>query len=112
LPAARDLAQQTGAVVAVTGAVDYVTDGTRDYAVSGGDPLMTRVVGTGCALSAVVAAFCASNRDRLAAVATACRTMSRAGEQAVAASEGPGSFVPAFLDALYRMSAPSVADES
>lgn len=116
LPAARDLARQTGAVVAVTGAVDYVTDGTRDYAVSGGDPLMTRVVGTGCALSAVVAAFCASNRDsngdRLAAVATACRTMSRAGEQAVAASEGPGSFVPAFLDALYRMSATDGADES
>ena len=36
LPAARELAQRSGAVVAVTGAVDYVTDGQRDWAIEGG----------------------------------------------------------------------------
>ncbi|WP_394327167.1 hydroxyethylthiazole kinase [Enterobacter cloacae] len=55
LPAAQALARQTNAIVAVTGEVDYVTDGQRTRTVAGGDPLMTRVVGTGCALSAVVA---------------------------------------------------------
>lgn len=103
LPAAVALARQTGAVVAVSGEVDHITDGERMLAVPGGDLLMTRVVGTGCALSAVVAASCALPGDRLTNVASACCIMAQAGSQAVAASQGPGSFVPAFLDALYRL---------
>jgi len=103
LLAAQALARRSGAVVAVTGAIDFVTDGAATWAVPGGDPLMTRVVGTGCALSAVVAAFTAGATDRLAAVAAACAVMSRAGEIATASARGPGSFLPAFLDALYLM---------
>lgn len=103
LPAAQALARQTGAIVAVTGEVDYVTDGLRTLRVTGGDLLMTRVVGTGCALSAVVAACCALPGDRLYNVAAACAFMSQAGSLAVATTRGPGSFTPAFLDALYRL---------
>ncbi|WP_337264570.1 MULTISPECIES: hydroxyethylthiazole kinase [unclassified Serratia (in: enterobacteria)] len=103
LPAARELARSSGAIVAVTGVVDYITDGERACAVTGGDILMTRVVGTGCALSAVVAAFCSLPGDRLDNVATACRVMSLCGERAVARCSGPGSFTPAFLDALYQL---------
>ena len=44
---------ETGAIVVVTGEVDYVTDGHRIIGIHGGDPLMTKVVGTGCALSAL-----------------------------------------------------------
>lgn len=102
LPAAQSLARESGAIVAVTGEVDYITDGQRTLAVQGGDPLMTRVVGTGCALSAVVAACCALPGDRLENVAGACALMKCAGQQA-ANGRGPGSFVPAFLDALYVM---------
>lgn len=100
LPAARALARQLNTVVAVTGEVDYVTDGQRTRAVSGGDPLMTRVVGTGCALSAVVAASTALPGDRLENVAAVCGLMKLAGRLA-ARQGGPGSFTPAFLDALY-----------
>lgn len=103
LPAAQKLARQTGAVVAVTGEVDYITDGSRTLMVTGGHVLMTRVVGTGCALSAVVAASCALPGDRLVNVAAACAFMAQAGSLAVAQSQGPGSFVPAFLDALYAL---------
>jgi hydroxyethylthiazole kinase len=102
LPAAQALARQISAVVAVTGEVDYVTDGSRTMAVKGGDPLMTRVVGTGCALSAVVAAGCALPGDRLDNVAGVCGLMKLAGKAAVSKSEGPGSFVAAFIDALHR----------
>lgn len=102
LPAAQALARQLDTVVAVTGEVDYVTNGQRTVAVTGGDPLMTRVVGTGCALSAVVAASCALAGDRLDNVAAACAFMKRAGGMA-AAQNGPGSFIPAFLDALYTL---------
>ena len=104
LDAARLLAERSGAVVAVTGERDYVTDGVRTLAVEGGDPLMTRVVGTGCALSAVVAACVALPGERLVNVAAACWLMKTAGSRAVAQSRGPGSFTPAFLDALYLLS--------
>lgn len=103
IPAAQTLARETGAIVVVTGEVDYVTDGHRIIGIHGGDPLMTKVVGTGCALSAVVAACCALPGDTLENVASACHWMKQAGERAVARSEGPGSFVPHFLDALWQL---------
>ncbi|GAA3579213.1 hydroxyethylthiazole kinase [Gibbsiella greigii] len=105
LPAAQALASTSGAVVAVTGEIDYVTDGVRSWAVTGGDALMTRVVGTGCSLSAVAAAFCSLPGARLDNVATACRVMALCGQRACAKAAGPGSFTPAFLDALYQLRA-------
>ncbi|EOJ5999755.1 hydroxyethylthiazole kinase [Cronobacter sakazakii] len=99
--AARLLARRSGAVVAVTGEVDYITDGERMVAVDGGTAMLTRVVGTGCALSAVVAACCALPGDRLKNVATACWLMKRAGEEALTVSRGPGSFASALLDNLH-----------
>jgi len=101
LPAAQALARQISTVVVVTGEVDYVTDGQRTVRVTGGSSLMTKVVGTGCALSAVVAASCALPGDRLDNVAAACGLMKRAGGVATENGAGPGSFVAAFLDALY-----------
>src|SRR3990167_638707 len=59
LAAAASLAKRTGAVVAVTGATDYATDGRTVVAVGGGDPMMPLSTGLGCALSATVAAFAA-----------------------------------------------------
>ncbi|HGV9227029.1 hydroxyethylthiazole kinase [Citrobacter amalonaticus] len=103
LPAAQILARQTGAVVVVTGEVDYITDGERTLSVTGGDPLMTKVVGTGCALSAVVAASCALPGSRIENIASACGWMKLAGQRASKICHGPGSFVPAFLDALYAL---------
>lgn len=103
LPAAQALARQIDCIVVVTGEVDYVTNGQRTLSIPGGDPLMTRIVGTGCALSAVVAASCALPGAALDNVASACCWMKLAGQAAAERSEGPGSFIPAFLDALYHL---------
>lgn len=103
LHAAQTLAGRSGAIVAVTGEADYITDGERTLAVRGGDALMTRVVGTGCALSAVVAACASLPGNRLENVAAGCWIMKRAGSLALERSAGPGSFTPAFLDALYQL---------
>lgn len=105
LPAAIALARQTNAIVAVTGEVDYVTDGQRTQTITGGDVMMTRVVGTGCALSAVVAASCSLPGDRLENVVAACGFMKQAGSVAVKQSRGPGSFASAFIDALWNLEA-------
>ena len=56
---ARELALAQETVVAVTGEVDYVTDGHRAVRIAGGDALMPRVTATGCALTALTGAFAA-----------------------------------------------------
>lgn len=103
LEAAQQLARSSGAIVAVTGETDFITDGATTWATPWGHPVMTRVVGTGCALSALVAAFTAQAPNRLNAVAAACAVAGMCGEQAAANSRGPGSFKVEFLDALYLM---------
>lgn len=101
LPVAIGLASRWHTLVAVTGAVDFITDGEQVWSVDDGHPLMTRVTGTGCALSAVVAAFCALPGDRLVHVAAACKLMASSGRQAAVHCAGPGSFVAGFIDELY-----------
>lgn len=103
LPAAQSLAKQANTIVAISGEIDYITDGVRTIAVEGGDILMTRVVGTGCALSAVVAASCALSGDRLQHVATACALIKQAGKTATQRCRGTGSFISEFLDVLYQL---------
>lgn len=103
LSAARRLAIETGAVVAVTGAVDYVTDGTRVIAIENGHPLMTRVTGLGCSATAVIGAFLAVEADALMATVAALAAFGVAGEIAAETARGPGSLQVALLDALYRL---------
>lgn len=112
LPAAQALAHQIDCIVVVTGEIDYVTNGQRTLSIPGGDPLMTRIVGTGCALSAVVAASCALPGAALDNVASACCWMKLAGQAAAERSEGPGSFIPAFLDALYHLDVEAANEEN
>ncbi|WP_390625197.1 hydroxyethylthiazole kinase [Falsirhodobacter algicola] len=97
--AARDLARRSGAVVAVTGPVDFVTDGARAARVANGHPMMPRVTALGCALTGVVAAFVAE-ADAFDATLAAIACYGIAGEMAGATAAGPGSFQVAFLDTL------------
>lgn len=101
---ADDLAGRAGCVVAVTGAEDYVTDGSRDPIVlRGGDPRMPLITALGCSLSALVGACCAVHDDAYEASAAALAIMSAAGEIAGAAAEGPGSLRWRMLDELSRL---------
>ena len=63
-PAARALAAALRTVVAVTGAVDFATDGATTVYAGNGTPLCTRVTAAGCALTAVLAAFLAARPPR------------------------------------------------
>lgn len=102
--AAALLAARHGSVVAVSGPVDLLTDGTRVIRIANGDPLLTLVTGGGCALGAVMAAFLGAARDTevasLDAVVAASLVYTIAAERAAAVSSGPGSFAVALLDAL------------
>jgi hydroxyethylthiazole kinase len=98
--AARELAERAGTVVAVSGVVDHVTDGRTVVTVPGGDVLLTKVTGAGCALGALMAAFCAVSATPLDAAVAASALMATAAERAAATADGPGSFAVALLDAL------------
>ena len=99
----KALAVELGVTLAITGAVDMVTDGRRTLRVEGGHPLMPAVTGTGCAATAIVAAFAAVDDDPVSAAATGLAFYGLAGERAGAVSAGPGSFAVALLDALFSL---------
>ena len=103
LDAAHDLAKRSGSVVAVTGAIDYVTDGRRMMAVANGHPMMGRVTAVGCALTCLIGACCAVEPDPLIATADALAILGVAGEIAGADAAGPGSFRVHLIDALYGL---------
>ncbi|MEV4620131.1 hydroxyethylthiazole kinase [Asanoa sp. NPDC049573] len=97
---ARTLARRTGGVVAVSGPVDFVTDGERESRIANGDAMITQVTGGGCALAGVMAAFAAVDEDRFATTVAALAAYSVAAELAARQATGPGSFAVAFVDAL------------
>lgn len=118
IPAARRLARHLAAhspngqgAVAVSGAVDFVTDGTHDYRLPGGSALMTKITGAGCSLGGVVGTYLAV-ADPLTAAMAASLHFNRAGEIAEAAAHGPGSFQTEFLDALWNVTAEQIADST
>lgn len=93
-------------VLAGTGAVDRLR--SRDYKASltVGHPLLPKVTATGCALSAVVAAFLACHReDRFLATLAALAAFGAAGAYAGERAQGPGSFAVALLDAFPNLTA-------
>ena len=100
LDAATLLARTYGTVVAVSGPVDHITDGTRIVRVRTGDAWLTRVTGGGCALGAVMAAFASLDPDPLRAAVAATSVYTIAAEIAAEGARGPGSFAVALLDAL------------
>ena len=103
----RAFAARTGALVAVTGAIDLVTDGRDCYVVRNGRAEMGRVTGTGCQLSALLAAALAAAPDEaLAAVTETVALMGVAGELAwerMGEHEGNASYRTRIIDSIYRM---------
>jgi len=97
---AKDLAHQQSTVIAVSGPIDHITDGSQVVRLSNGHPWLTLVTGGGCALGALMAAFAAVVPDPIVAAAAATATLTVAADSAAEASRGPGSFAVALLDEL------------
>lgn len=104
---AKSLAAQTGAVVAITGAIDIVADANRAFAIRNGSPVMGKITGAGCMLTCVTAAYAVANPDALLeGVVAAIAGMGVAGEMAAARMQpvdGNASFRTYLIDALYNL---------
>ncbi len=103
LAAAKKIAIEYQTIVTVTGQTDYVTDGQNIYTLDNGSVLLTRVTGTGCALGAMVAAYCAVCESPLQAALIALSHMALAGEVAAQCHKGVGSFAVALMDQLHLL---------
>ena len=104
---AKAFAEKTGAVVAITGAIDIVADGKKAYCIRNGHPMMSSITGTGCQLSAMTAAFVTANPEQpLEAAAAAVCAMGLAGEIAhacLSAQDGNSTYRNYIIDAIYNM---------
>ena len=104
---AKAFAARTGAVVAITGAIDIVADAHKAYCIRNGHPMMSSITGTGCQLSALTAAFVTANPDQpLEAAAAAVCAMGLAGEIAhsrLSSLDGNSTYRNYIIDAVYNM---------
>jgi len=106
---ARGLALYHDCVVAVSGPIDFITDGKQSVSITGGSDIMPKVTALGCSLTALVGAYAAVAPSFEATVA-AFLHFAEAGERAGAEASGPGSFSVAFLDALHALQPGDLAE--
>lgn len=110
--AAAELARQLKLPVAITGARDLITDGTKVLSVANGHPMMGMVTGMGCTATAIMGAFLAVQPQALLAAAGGLAFLGLAGQRAATRADGPGSFQVALLDALYALTPEELAQEA
>lgn len=102
----RDLAARERNVVIMTGVIDYVSDGKRTFAIKNGHGLLGRITGSGCVLGTTLSAMLAVNReDKVIAAIAGLLHYEIAAEVAAEREDvkGPGTFVPALIDELYKI---------
>ena len=71
---------------------------------SNGHDLLGAISGTGCMVSSVVGCFIGANSPSVDSVSAAISAFNISAEYAARASNGPGTFKPALLDAMYNLS--------
>ena len=111
-PAAKRLAERHQCVVSMSGPVDVIAGADRIIRVRNGHPIMPRVTALGCIASALTGAYLAVNPSPLDAAAHAMILMGVAGEIAAERSSGPASFQTAFIDTLYGITEPDLAERA
>lgn len=100
----QTLAARERCIVLMTGSTDYLSDGERTLSIGNGSHWLGKITGSGCALGSVIASYVAVHReDKYQAVLTAILHYEIAAERAEGKCDGPGSFIPAFLDGLYTL---------
>lgn len=104
---AKDFAKKMECIVAITGAIDLVSDGEKCYVIRNGRPEMGKITGTGCQLSGMMTAFVVANPDaKLEAAAAAVCAMGLAGEigfSRMQDGDGNSTYRNRIIDAIYNM---------
>ena len=111
---AKELAKETGAIIAITGAIDIVANDERAFAIRNGNAIMGKITGAGCMLSCLVGAYSVANKENmLEGVVAAIAGEGLCGQIAaerMTEADGNGSFRTYLLDAMYNLDAATLAD--
>ncbi|MEG0546248.1 MAG: hydroxyethylthiazole kinase [Oscillospiraceae bacterium] len=104
---AKNFAIKMNAVIAITGAIDIVTDGKKAYVIRNGHSMMSAITGTGCMLSAMATAYITANKENiLEAMAAAVCAMGLSGERAfkrLSQDDGNSTFRIYLIDEIYNL---------
>lgn len=100
---AKLLAKKLGNIVAITGAVDFVSDGGQVLALKYGHPLMGEVVGTGCVCTSTIGCFASIGEDYLHLTAQALGCFGVAGERTCREASA-GDFMWRFFNVIDEIS--------
>lgn len=111
-----EVSQDFKCVVVISGAMNYIIDSHSNsenvVKVAGGHKLMGSITGSGCSLGSTIGSFLAAKADGsgdsscfniFEAVVSAVTLYNQAGELAAQSCDTPGTFVPTFIDSLYRL---------
>ena len=112
----KNFAKATGSIIAVTGAIDLVSDGEHCYVIRNGKAQMGKITGTGCQLSGLMTAYITANpKNMLEAAAAAVCVMGVAGEIGYAhlqSYEGNATYRNRIIDAIANMDAETLEREA
>ena len=105
---ASSLANKTGSVIAVSGPIDIVTDGSKTVLIHNGCTAMSRITGSGCMLTTLIGGFCgAMPGDIFKATCAAIAVMGIAGELAeekmLKNSTGNATFRNDLIDSVFTL---------
>ena len=103
----KNFARKTSCIIAVTGAIDLVSDGEICYVIRNGRPEIGKITGTGCQLSGMMTAYVTANQEKpLEAAASAVCIMGLAGEigwSRMQEGDGNATYRNRIIDAVYQM---------
>jgi len=104
---AVDFAGKLNTVVAITGAVDIITDGKTLYSVENGHRIMAKVTGTGCMCTSLIGSCLGASESNLLAALSGIVSMGIVGEIAYENLNekygGTGSLKAAILDGIFNL---------
>ncbi|KAF5386233.1 hypothetical protein D9615_002670 [Tricholomella constricta] len=114
----RALAKKERCVIAMTGAVDYISDGVSVIALRNGHEVLGKFTGSGCIVGSSIATYCGVvsaqsekedgklvHGDMLLGAVAGILVLTVAAELAVQREDvkGPGTFLPALIDQLWSL---------
>ena len=100
---AVNLAKKLGCTVAITGAVDIISDGKRVCRISNGVADMSKITGTGCMTTSMTGGYVGACGKAYEGAVTAVAVMGISGEISLEQSRGTGSLRSGIIDSLSNM---------
>lgn len=103
---AKKMAKKLNTVVAITGVIDYISDGERVIKIRNGNEMLTTVTGAGCMTTALIGAYLGGGSSSLSCAVAGVSTMGIVGEVAfenLKKNGGSGSFRVLLIDGMYNL---------